>query len=177
MSNSATPPPDTKDWTWVLERPCPECGFNSPEYGSDTFAFHVDGAAVFWHSLLTSGDASVSARPEPTTWAPLEYACHLRDLLSVFDERFDQMLREDSPEFTDWSGDDAAVAGDYQSADPRAVAEELTANAAAVSLRLRLVQDDEWERVGVRGDGVRFTVDSLARYLLHELIHHEWDVR
>lgn len=18
--------PDTKDWTWVLERPCPECG-------------------------------------------------------------------------------------------------------------------------------------------------------
>ena len=20
-------PPDTKDWTWVLERPCPDCGF------------------------------------------------------------------------------------------------------------------------------------------------------
>jgi hypothetical protein len=19
--------PDTKDWTWVLHRPCPECGF------------------------------------------------------------------------------------------------------------------------------------------------------
>ena len=19
--------PDTKDWTWVLDRPCPECGF------------------------------------------------------------------------------------------------------------------------------------------------------
>lgn len=21
--------PDTKDWTWVLERPCPECGFDT----------------------------------------------------------------------------------------------------------------------------------------------------
>jgi hypothetical protein len=21
--------PDTKDWTWVLERPCPECGFDA----------------------------------------------------------------------------------------------------------------------------------------------------
>ena len=20
--------PDTKNWTWVLERPCPECGFD-----------------------------------------------------------------------------------------------------------------------------------------------------
>src|SRR4051794_791858 len=20
--------PDTKDWTWVLDRPCPECGFD-----------------------------------------------------------------------------------------------------------------------------------------------------
>jgi hypothetical protein len=21
--------PDTKDWTWVLRRPCPECGFDT----------------------------------------------------------------------------------------------------------------------------------------------------
>ena len=21
--------PDDKDWTWVLERPCPECGFDA----------------------------------------------------------------------------------------------------------------------------------------------------
>ena len=23
--------PDTKDWTWVLQRPCPECGFVAAE--------------------------------------------------------------------------------------------------------------------------------------------------
>ncbi|GAB3555713.1 DinB family protein [Spelaeicoccus albus] len=176
MSNFPTPPPDTKDWTWVLERPCPECGFNSPEYGSDAFASRIDGAAIFWQSLLESDGPELRERPAPTKWSPMEYACHIRDILALFDGRFDQMLTQDAPEFDDWSADDAAAAGDYAHADSHRVAEEITANAAAVSLRLRLVQDDEWELVGDRGDGVRFTIDSLARYLLHELVHHEWDV-
>ena len=24
--------PDTKDWTWVLQRPCPECGFDTQSF-------------------------------------------------------------------------------------------------------------------------------------------------
>jgi len=24
--------PDTKDWTWVLRRACPECGFDHPQF-------------------------------------------------------------------------------------------------------------------------------------------------
>ena len=27
--------PDTKDWTWVLERPCPECGFDASSVSFD----------------------------------------------------------------------------------------------------------------------------------------------
>ena len=27
--------PDTKDWTWVLERPCPECGFDAAAVAGD----------------------------------------------------------------------------------------------------------------------------------------------
>ena len=29
MGSSQAITPDTKDWTWVLERPCPECGFEA----------------------------------------------------------------------------------------------------------------------------------------------------
>ena len=29
MTTAGPVPPDTKDWTWVLERPCPECGFDA----------------------------------------------------------------------------------------------------------------------------------------------------
>ena len=28
-------PADTKDWTWVMERPCPECGFVAAEVTPD----------------------------------------------------------------------------------------------------------------------------------------------
>ena len=27
--------PDTKDWTWVLQRPCPECGFDTQAFSRE----------------------------------------------------------------------------------------------------------------------------------------------
>jgi hypothetical protein len=30
--------------------------------------------------------------------------------------------------------------------------------------------------VGFRSDGAQFTVESFGRYLLHDPIHHLWDV-
>ena len=35
---------------------------------------------------------------------------------------------------------------------------------------------DEWQRPGRRSDGAEFTIDSLARYLLHDVVHHLHDV-
>ena len=32
------------------------------------------------------------------------------------------------------------------------------------------------ERTGLRSDGAHFTVDSFARYFLHDIEHHLWDV-
>ena len=31
--------PDTKDWTWVLQRPCPECGFNTQGFPVEAVFF------------------------------------------------------------------------------------------------------------------------------------------
>jgi len=38
------------------------------------------------------------------------------------------------------------------------------------------VRGAQWERTGVRSDGAFFTVDSFARYFLHDIEHHLWDV-
>jgi len=38
------------------------------------------------------------------------------------------------------------------------------------------VSGPAWERKGLRSDGATFTVDSFLRYLLHDPIHHLWDV-
>jgi hypothetical protein len=38
------------------------------------------------------------------------------------------------------------------------------------------VGPDEWSRPGRRSDGATFTVNSLSRYLLHDIVHHLHDV-
>ena len=34
----------------------------------------------------------------------------------------------------------------------------------------------QWQRPGQRSDGASFTVATLARYYLHDLVHHRHDV-
>ena len=33
-----------------------------------------------------------------------------------------------------------------------------------------------WERPGRRSDGARFTVETFARYFIHDPVHHLYDV-
>lgn len=33
-----------------------------------------------------------------------------------------------------------------------------------------------WERTGLRSDGAQFTVLTLGQYLVHDPVHHVWDV-
>ena len=46
--------PDTKDWTWVLQRPCPECGLDTRDIGRDQIGAMVRANAASWQSLLTA---------------------------------------------------------------------------------------------------------------------------
>jgi hypothetical protein len=50
-----------------------------------------------------------AARPTPEKWSPLEYACHVRDLLVLCDHRLDLMLTQDDPIFANWDQDEAAA--------------------------------------------------------------------
>ena len=36
--------------------------------------------------------------------------------------------------------------------------------------------DSQWDRAGRRDDGARFTIDTLARYMIHDPVHHIDDV-
>ena len=35
---------------------------------------------------------------------------------------------------------------------------------------------DQWPRTGPRSDGARFTVETFARYFVHDPVHHLYDV-
>ena len=167
--------PDTKDWTWVLDRPCPECGFDANRISPSQVPDRVTTAADEWAQILISSPA-VASRPDPDVWSPLEYGCHVRDVFRVFDARLELMLTEDDPTFDNWDQDATAVAERYAEADPDAVAAELDEAGRRFADRLAGVAGAQWDRTGRRSDGAEFTVASFSRYLLHDVVHHLWDV-
>jgi hypothetical protein len=167
--------PDEKDWTWVLERICPECGFDAAALVRAGFGRSIRDNALAWPPLLA--DNRVRLRPSEDRWSALEYACHVRDVFSLYDERLQLMLTQDDPAYPNWDQDASAVRDRYAEQDPCRVADELVAAADKLADAFDRVSGDGWERTGTRSDGARFTVDSFARYLVHDPVHHLHDVR
>ncbi len=169
--------PDDKDWTWVLRRPCDECDFDARalERG-DVGAMILDNAEQ-WRRLLDSGDASLRVRSRPNRWSILEYGAHVRDVYRLYEQRLRLMLDTDDPMFPNWDQDETAIAERYDQQDPVIVADELVAAATILATSFNAVSGDDWQRPGRRSDGAQFTVESFARYLVHDPFHHLWDVR
>jgi hypothetical protein len=86
------------------------------------------------------------------------------------------MLAEHEPQYANWDQDATAIAERYGEQDPDVVADELVVAAAQLATRFDTVAGDAWSRPGSRSDGAHFTVESFARYLIHDPIHHLHDV-
>jgi hypothetical protein len=168
--------PDTKDWTWVLERPCPECGLDTTTIAPSSVARLLRENADSWDEVLRNGP-DVRARSRPDRWSPLEYGCHVRDVLILGNERIARMLNEDDPALDNWDQDATAIEKDYGSSDPTIVADQLVAAARLLSDRLDGVTGSDWDRMATRSDGARFSVATFARYEIHDPVHHLMDVR
>jgi hypothetical protein len=168
------PVPDGKDWTWVIHEQCPECGFDPRTVGRD------DVPALTRRYAATIGAAlrrpAATVRPQPAVWSPAEYGCHVRDVCALFSGRLELMLAEDDPLFANWDQDVTAVEGRYWEQPPAAVAAQLDEAADAIADAFGLVTGAQWQRPGRRSNGSVFTVDTFARYFLHDLAHHAWDV-
>lgn len=167
--------PDTKDWTWVLDQQCRECGFEAWVTPRSALGDEVEASAQRMAALLSSA-ADPARRPRSSTWSLLEYSAHVRDVHLVFTERLMLMLEHEAPAFANWDQDEAARLGRYREQAPQQVAAEVATSGARFAAALRAVPDDAWQRPGLRSNGSRFTVESLARYGLHDLVHHWHDV-
>jgi hypothetical protein len=165
--------PDTKDWTWVITQPCPDCGLDASSIEYDEIPARLRANAAAWVEVLQRPD--VRDRPKPDVWSPLEYACHVRDVFVLFDRRLVRMLTEDDPLFANWDQDETAVQDEYAEQDPATVAEQIPP--AAEQLATRFAQVTDRARTGRRSDGAAFTIESFARYLLHDPVHHLHDVQ
>ncbi len=167
--------PDDKNWTWVLERVCPECGFDAGSFDPLAMTDALQANAETWVELL--GHERARERPSPETWSALEYGCHVRDVFVLFNERLRLMLETDDPTYQNWDQDATAVSDRYGEQDPADVAPALARAAVALADRFDSITPDQWNRTGNRSDGARFTVYSFAQYLIHDPVHHVHDVR
>jgi hypothetical protein len=174
-SDPEAPVPDVQDWTWVIDERCDFCEFDGRLIAAAEVPSTIPGLVSRWVAVLGRGD--VAARPGPAVWSPLEYACHVRDVFGVFAERATLILTEDDARFTNWDQDATALAQRYWRQDPEQVAEQLTERGHHIAGVFAAVPEGAWDRSGQRSNGSIFTLDTLGRYMLHDVVHHLADVR
>lgn len=168
--------PDNKDWTWVLERRCLKCGFACSELPRDQIAPMIRANAQAWSDILADDPVQLRLRERDDRWSRLEYACHVRDVFRIFDERLNLMLTSDDPTYENWDQDRTASEDRYGHQNPQVVAAELSKAAGMLAGDFDRVEGAAWQRRGTRSDGAKFTVQSIGRYALHDVVHHLHDV-
>ncbi len=159
----------------MIEKPCPECGFDTSSFEREHVGQMIRDNAAAWRAVLERGDV-VRQRPRDDCWSALEYACHVRDVLDLYLVRLGLMLDEDDPQYPNWDQDATAIEKRYDADDPAGVVRDLEAAADRLADRFDTVSGDQWDRPGTRSDGARFTIETFARYFIHDPIHHLHDV-
>ena len=166
--------PDEKDWTWILDRPCPECLFDVTALNLELMPVLVRDLSRAWQQVLLS--PTVAVRPSPDTWSPLEYACHVRDVFSLFATRLSAMIETDGAKSLNWDQDQAAIEGNYAAQDPMVVSSGLGEAGEQLALQFARVSGSLWDHRGLRSNGSEFTIRTFAQYFAHDPIHHLVDV-
>jgi hypothetical protein len=100
--------PDTKDWTWVLDAPCSECGFRAGGVAREEVPDRLRANVDAWREVF-AGSGDLRVRPRPDKWSPLEYGCHVRDVFRLYTYRLELMLTVDDPAYPNWDQDETAV--------------------------------------------------------------------
>ncbi len=159
---------------------CEQCGF---EFLLDDAA--AVGGLILEHvqhmvGLLRDGEPTrLRVRPDPDTWSPHEYGCHLRDVLLVQRERVLLARREDNPDVGTMGRDERVEHDGYAEQLSLDVSRQLNDAAALFAHVLSLVDaDGGWERTVVYSypERQQRTLRWVAVHTLHEVRHHTADV-
>jgi hypothetical protein len=158
---------------------CEACGF---EYDMSE-ALGAGPAVVAFAGelgdLLGAPGCDPRTRPEADTWSPLEYTCHVRDVLLVQRERVLAARRVDRPSCDPMGRDERVEHDGYGDQDPTDVARQLADAAALFANVLARLGPDDWDRQVVYNYPRRTDrpLRWVAVHTVHEMRHHLLDVR
>ena len=155
---------------------CPECTFS---YNEDIDVVSLLPAEVASLTKTLLSDADMRTRRSPTVWSPLEYACHVRDMLLVQRERVLLARRMNRPDCTPMGRDERVTHDGYADQDVPDVTRQLTDAAALFANVLRRLPESDWDRTVLYRypSPTERTLRWVALHTLHEVQHHLLDIR
>jgi hypothetical protein len=157
---------------------CDECGFEYDLSLVRSAGDTIVRAATALAETLGNPDVDFQSRRLPQTWSPLEYGCHLRDMLLVQRERVLLARRQERPSLQPMGRDERVDHDGYADQDAAAVARQLVDAAGLFANVLGRLGDADWDRT------VLYNYPHLAErslrwvavHTLHEVRHHTLDV-
>lgn len=158
---------------------CLECGFVYDPGQSATVARDIRERVAEAVAVLRDHDVKLRLRRQPGVWSPLEYGCHLRDMLLVQRERVLAARRMDRPDCPSSGRDERVVHDGYAEQEPEDVARQLTDAAQLFSNVLARLAADDWDRTVIYHypETSERSLRWVAVHTLHEAQHHLLDIR
>jgi hypothetical protein len=158
---------------------CEECGFEYDLAKAPNAASSIVSGAAEFAALLSDNRTDTRSRRESTRWSPLEYGCHVRDVLLVQRERVLTARRRDRPSFEPMGRDERVDHDGYAEQEPDDVARQLTVAAQLFANVLGRLSPDDWDRSVIYNYPRRAerSLRWVAVHSLHEVSHHLLDAR
>jgi hypothetical protein len=117
-------------------------------------------------------------RTSPEVWSPLEYGCHVRDVLLVQRDRLVRAVVEDVPSMPSMARDERVTLLRYADSDPDEVRGQVVVAADLLAWAWDGLTQDQLTRAmhyGYPEPAVR-DIAWLGRHSVHELRHHLDDI-
>jgi hypothetical protein len=160
----------------MVRNDCEECGFRDEAVIMAHAVAELRRFGERYRDRLAGEDEAVlRSRPSAPVWSPLEYAAHVADVFSWYDDWVGRSLVEDRPVIVAPTPDEAAELGRYLERDPAEVTGTLEVNAERLANTFEALPEEAWPRVHVRR-GQERSVLFTARRSVHEGEHHLLDI-
>jgi hypothetical protein len=158
---------------------CEGCGFEYDLREAPMASAAIVQGAEDLMAMLNDRAADLGTRREPQTWSPLEYGCHVRDILLVQRERVLAARSMDRPSFNPMGRDDRVQFDGYAEQNVADVARQLGDAAHLFANVLSRLSSQDWDRSVMYNypEPRERSLRWVAVHTVHDLYHHILDVR
>jgi hypothetical protein len=157
---------------------CSACGFVYEAIAPRAVSNAVKAEVGTVPALLASSPTP-EVRREAATWSPLEYACHLRDVLLVQRERVLLTRRAECPSFEPMGREERVDHDGYANQLVDDVARQIVDAALLFGNVLDRLGPEDWHRLAIYNYPApqERSLAWIASHTLHETVHHVGDIR